>query len=230
MSVCVLQVRSIHEWQLSVNQHFNTSKQSMEISGLNQIVFPVDSSTWVASAAETCQQKYLPEFPDSGFHSCLTDQNCLNESKGSEENLEEANESSLGNSLETVKPCEGSVSGPPSDEEAQLSHGEYSKESSISEQDSILLQQYLKSVEQLDDADDKTSCRGDTETRPLEAGSSENQAALCNAVSGCQDVLRSVQDRICHAPEQNSLNAEVAEGKSTDSDASFQALAVSIIV
>ncbi|XP_062982941.1 centrosomal protein of 97 kDa [Elgaria multicarinata webbii] len=236
------QVRVLQEWQLSVNPHLTTIGQHViptssvlgpvnlptESSRPNKIYSPVDSSTWSISAAEACHRKYLPEFPDSGFHSCVTDQNCLHESQGSEENLAEGNESSLGNTLETVRRCKGS---PSEAEEVQLDYGEYDKESFNSDQDGSLLQQYLKSVEQLDQADDKTNCSNETESsRPHTAVSSEDQDILRDAVSGSQVVLTSEQDGIGHAPEMCNLNEEMKEGRQTDFDSSFQTLPVSVSV
>ncbi|XP_054831120.1 centrosomal protein of 97 kDa [Eublepharis macularius] len=235
------QVRSIQEWQLSLNRHLSIiwkdgiptssalcpSELPIESSGLNQVLSPVASSTWLVSAAEACHQRSLPEFPDSGFHSCVTDQNCLNESQRSEESLTETNDSTLGTSLETVKLHEVPLSGCLSDvEEIQLSHGECSEKGSSCEQDNSLLQQYLKSVEQLNDADEKASCSNDTEsTRPKAAVSLGNLAA-----SGSQDAFASEQGGIGQASERCDLNAEIAEEKPTDCDSSFQALPVSITV
>ncbi|XP_020640646.3 centrosomal protein of 97 kDa isoform X1 [Pogona vitticeps] len=234
------QVRSFQEWQLSVNSHLSNiwqhdtpassilvpSKQPMESSGPS----PVDISTWVVSAAEACHQKYLPEYPDSGFHSCVTDQNCLNESRGSEGHLTNANESSLVNSLETVKPCENFLAGCSSDMEVMLHHGDCSKESLNSEQDSSLLQQYLKSVEQLDRADDNTNGSSGTEgSGPHTAVSSKDKGVLLSTVLGSQEVHASAQDEMGHAQEICNLNEEI-EGKQTGCDCSFPALAVSIPV
>nr|XP_034971357.1 centrosomal protein of 97 kDa-like [Zootoca vivipara] len=99
------QVRCIQEWQLSVNSHLTTFQQHntptssilgpfkvhIDSPGLNQVPSPVSSSTWFVSATEACHQKCLPEFPDSGFHSCVTDQNCLHESQCCGENVAEVN-------------------------------------------------------------------------------------------------------------------------------------------
>ncbi|XP_015278640.1 PREDICTED: centrosomal protein of 97 kDa [Gekko japonicus] len=232
------QVRSMQEWQLSVNQHLSVARQHgiptssalcpselpKETSRLNQVLSPVASSTWVVSGAEACHNQSLPEFPDSGFHSCVTDQNCLNESQRSEESLVETNESTLGTSLETVKQHEDSLSGCFSDaEDVRLNHAECSETGSNSEQDSSLLQQYLKSVEQLDDT---LSCSHETESSRLQAAVLlENLDA-----TGFQDAAASSQDGIGQASEECNLNAETAKGKPTDCDSSFQALPVSITV
>nr|XP_060626670.1 centrosomal protein of 97 kDa isoform X1 [Anolis sagrei ordinatus] len=237
------QVRSIQEWQLSVNPHLsalwqcdnpasnilNPPKLSMDSSGLNQRSSPVDSSTWLVSAAEAGHPKYTPQFPDSGFHSCVTDQNCLNESKCPEETWGRVDESSLGNSLETVKPNEDALPGCPS--ETEIIYKECSEVSFSSDQDNSLLQQYLKSVEQLDRADDKTSCSSEAEnSRPPTALSSEDPNIGCSAGLGSQEVRASTQDGIDHSSEICHLKDNEAEGKQTDCDTSFQAFAVSISV
>ncbi|XP_077198238.1 centrosomal protein of 97 kDa isoform X2 [Paroedura picta] len=232
------QVRSMQEWQLSVNEHLSIAGQHgtppscpseipKEIAGLHQVLSPVASSTWVVSAPDICHQQSLPEFPDSGFHSCMIDQNCLNESQGSEESLAETQESTLGTSLETVKQLEVSLLGCLSDaEEDRLNHGECRDKGFNSEQDCSLLQQYLKSVEQLDEADEKTSGSNEAESSSLQAAVSLEKIDA----SGSQDAFALAQDGTSQASERCELNAEMAEGKPTDCDSSFQALPVSITV
>ncbi|XP_043366940.1 centrosomal protein of 97 kDa isoform X3 [Dermochelys coriacea] len=242
------QVRSLQQWQLSVNQNLSTwqhgasasstlcpSKLSVQSSGLNQENSPVGSSTWLISATEALHEKTLPEFPDSGFHSSITDQTHVNDSHGSEKSSTERNESSLiGNSIETVKQCGDPVSECISDtEDVKADHEEWSKESSNSEQDSSLLQQYLKSVQQLEEADDRTSCSDGTErSRPQTAASGEKQDVLSNAVSinVSQDVPSPAPNEINQTPESYKLNSGVVSGKQTECDASFQVLHVGIAV
>ncbi|XP_053901211.1 centrosomal protein of 97 kDa isoform X1 [Malaclemys terrapin pileata] len=242
------QVRSLQQWQLSVNQNLSTwqhgvsasstlcpSKLSVQSSGLNQETSPVGSSTWLVSATEALHEKTLPEFPDSGFHSSITDQTHVNDSHGSEKSSTEGSESSLiGNSIETVKQCGDPVSECISDtEDVQADHEEWSKESSNSEQDSSLLQQYLMSVQQLEEADDRTSCSDGTErSRPQTAASAEKPYALSDAVSinVSQDVPSPAQNEINQTPESCKLNSGVVEGKQTECDASFQVLPVGIAV
>ncbi|XP_007429345.1 centrosomal protein of 97 kDa [Python bivittatus] len=227
------QVKSIQEWQLSVNQHLSNIWQNdtpassflgphellIQSSRINQEPSPIDSSTWLGSSAETCHQKCLPEFPDSGFHSCVSDQNILNELQNSEKHLTETNEGFLGNSLETVKPCEDSLSGCPSDaEEIPVDHKEYCKESLNNNQNSTLLQQYLKTVEELDDSDEKTNCSNGTENcKTHGAVSSEDQDVLCNAVPVSQDAFALAEEGI----DTFNLNDKMAEKKETDCDSSL---------
>ncbi|XP_067402278.1 centrosomal protein of 97 kDa isoform X2 [Emydura macquarii macquarii] len=242
------QVRSLQQWQLSVNQNTSNwqhgvsisstlcpSKLSVQSSRLHQETSPVGSSTWLVSATETLHEKTLPEFPDSGFHSSMTDQIHVNDSDGSEKSSIEGSESSLiGNSIETVKRCGDPASECMSDtEDVQVDHEEWSKESSNSEQDRSLLQRYLKSVQQLEEADDRTSCSDGTEgSRPQTAASAEKQDSSSDTVSinVSQDIPSSAQNEINQTPESCKLNSGVMEGKQTECDASFHVLHVGIAV
>uniref|UniRef100_A0A8D0HMN3 Centrosomal protein of 97 kDa n=1 Tax=Sphenodon punctatus TaxID=8508 RepID=A0A8D0HMN3_SPHPU len=192
-------------------------------------------SAWFFSATEALHEKSLPEFPDSGFHSSVAHKICLNELQGSENSSREGSESSLlGNSIETVKLCGDPISECPSDSEAvQTDHGECSKESSNSEQDSSLLQEYLKSVQQLEDADHRTSFSDGPEgSRPQTAFSSETQDSMCDAssVDTSQNLLSSIKGEISQAQESCKLDAEVVEGKQAECDSSFQVQHVGITV
>uniref|UniRef100_A0A8D0HR40 Centrosomal protein of 97 kDa n=1 Tax=Sphenodon punctatus TaxID=8508 RepID=A0A8D0HR40_SPHPU len=242
------EVRSLRQWQLSVNTKLSTiwqhgiptsstlcsSKLSAESFKLNQETSD-DSSAWFFSATEALHEKSLPEFPDSGFHSSVAHKICLNELQGSENSSREGSESSLlGNSIETVKLCGDPISECPSDSEAvQTDHGECSKESSNSEQDSSLLQEYLKSVQQLEDADHRTSFSDGPEgSRPQTAFSSETQDSMCDAssVDTSQNLLSSIKGEISQAQESCKLDAEVVEGKQAECDSSFQVQHVGITV
>uniref|UniRef100_A0A8C0GIT0 Centrosomal protein of 97 kDa n=1 Tax=Chelonoidis abingdonii TaxID=106734 RepID=A0A8C0GIT0_CHEAB len=242
------QVRSLQQWQLSVNQNLSTwqsgvsasstlcpSELSVPSSGLNQETSPVGSSSWLVSATEALQEKTLPEFPDSGFHSSITDQTHISDSHGSEKSSTEGSENSLiGNSIETVKQCGDPVSESISDtEDIQADHEEWSKASSNSEQDSSLLQQYLMSVRQLEEADDRTSCSDGTErSGPQTAASAEKPYSLSDAVSinVFQDIPSAAENEINQTPESCKLNSGVVEETQTECDASFQVLHVGIAV
>ncbi|XP_050813515.1 centrosomal protein of 97 kDa isoform X2 [Gopherus flavomarginatus] len=241
------QVRSLQQWQLSVNQNLSTwqcgvsasstlcpSKLSVPSSGLNQETSPVGSSSWLVSATEALHEKTLPEFPDSGFHSSITDQTHVNDSHSSEKSSTEGSENSLiGNSIETVKQCGDPVSECISDtEDIQADHEEWSKASSDSEQDSSLLQQYLMSVQQLEEADDRTSCSDGTERSGPQTAASEKPYSLSDAVSinVSQDVPSAAQNEINQTPESYKLNSGVVEEKQTECDTSFQGLHVGIAV
>nr|XP_006130792.1 centrosomal protein of 97 kDa isoform X1 [Pelodiscus sinensis] len=242
------QVRSLQQWQLSVNQNLSIwqhavsesstlcpPKVSGQSSELNQETSPVGSFTRLVSADEALHERTLPEFPDSGFHSSITDQTNVYDSHSSVKSSTEESESSLmGNSIETVKHYGDSISECISDmEDVQAAHEEWSKESSNSEEDSSLFQQYLKSVQQLEEADDRTSCSNGTEgSRPQTAASAEKQDSLSEAVSinVSQDIPSPAQNEINQSPESCKLNSVVEGGKQTECDPSFQVLHVGITV
>ncbi|XP_051046815.1 centrosomal protein of 97 kDa isoform X2 [Phodopus roborovskii] len=159
------EVRSLQAWQQTVEQrliswHTDVPPISSTLVSPKPPLFPQrqgpssdQSSDWFIAEDEAPQEKSLPEFPDSGFHSSLTDQvRCLKDSLDFEKSSIESSESSmLGNSMDTVKHGRD-----PSSEAMIEEHGCCSKESSNSEQDNTLLEQYLTSVQQLDDAEQRT--------------------------------------------------------------------------
>ncbi|XP_019379251.1 PREDICTED: centrosomal protein of 97 kDa [Gavialis gangeticus] len=242
------QVQSLQQWQLTMNQNLNTVWQHpVPISStLNSSNLPVQSSslfqepssdfisTCSASVAETLLEKFLPEFPDSGFHSSMIDQTHISDSHGSENSFTHGSDSFLvENSIETVKYCGDSVSeGPSNAEDALVDSGDQSKESSNSEQDSSLLQQYLTSVQQLEEDDDRTCCSDGTEgSRPQTAASEEKQDSLYDTVSvDTQDWASLAQDEMSQMSESCKLNSGVVEAKQTECDSSFQVLPVGIPV
>ncbi|XP_026519732.1 centrosomal protein of 97 kDa [Notechis scutatus] len=234
------QVKSIQEWQLSVNQHLSNiwKKDTPACSNLgphelliqssrpNQEPSPIDSSTWLGSSSEMCNQKCLQEYPDSGFHSCISDQNILNELQNSEKYLTETNEGFLGNSLQTVKPCEDFLSGSLSDAVIPGDHKEYCKENLNNDQNNTLLQEYLKTVEELDDSDEKANCSNGIEScKAHTAVSSEEKDILCSTVLVTQDVLPLAEEGI----DTFNLNDKIAE-KKANCDSSLQTLSVSLSV
>ncbi|XP_070606175.1 centrosomal protein of 97 kDa [Erythrolamprus reginae] len=234
------QVKSIKEWQLSVNEHLSNNwkkdtpadsilslnELATQSSRPNQEPSPIDSSTWLGSSSEMCHQKCLQEYPDSGFHSCVSDQNIPNELQNSEKHLTETNEGFLGNSLQTVKPCEDFLSGSLSNAGIPVDHRDYCKESLNNDQNNTLLQEYLKTVEELDDSDEKTNCSNGIEScKTLTAVSSEEKDILCSAVLVSQDVLPLAEEGI----DTFNLNDKVA-GKNSNSDSSLQILSVRLSV
>ncbi|NWX97458.1 CEP97 protein, partial [Nothoprocta ornata] len=193
------QVKSLQQWQLSVTQNLGTawqpgvpsastscpSEPSIRSSTLQQETSPDVSKVnpcWLIPPSDAPQEKSLLQFPDSGFHSSVADQTHASDLCSSEESFTEGAESSL--SVETVKQCGSSVSEHPSDmEDGQGEHGE-SRESSNSEQDSSLLQQYLKSVQQLEEDEDGINCDDGAEgSDPQIAISSEKQDFSSDTVS-----------------------------------------------
>ncbi|XP_062452441.1 centrosomal protein of 97 kDa [Rhea pennata] len=239
------QVKSLQQWQLSVTQNlgatlqpgvpsantFCPSEPSLRSSTLQQETSTDVSSAWLIPASDAPQEKSVLQFPDSGFHSSVADQTLASDLCSSEKSFTERAESSL--SMETVKQCGSSVSDYPSDvEDGQGEHGE-SKDCSTSEQDNSLLQQYLKSVQQLEEADDGTNCDGGTEGSDQQiAISTENQDFSYDTVSVDvpQGTPSPAQGEIGQTSESYKLNSEIVEGKQTDCDSSFQMLHVGIAV
>ncbi|KAK2544542.1 Cep97 [Columba livia] len=237
------QVKSLQQWQLSVTQNvgamwqpeipsastFCPSEPSVQSSILEQETPPDVSSAWLVPAGDVLQEKSTLHFPDSGFHSSMADQTHAGDSCSSEKSLTEGTESSL--SVETVRPCSNPVSAYSSDVED--GRGEQSKESSSSEQDNRLLQQYLKSVQQLEEADEGTNCNDETEgSWPQIALSAESQDSSSDGVSVDlpQDTSSPARGEISQTPESCKLNSGIVEGKQADCDSSFQVLHVGIAV
>ncbi|NXV87335.1 CEP97 protein, partial [Calonectris borealis] len=162
------QVKSLQQWQLSVTQNlgatwqpvipsaspFCPSEPSIRSSTVEQETPPDVSSAWLVPASDVLQEKSLLQFPDSGFHSSMADQT-------------HAGDLSYSSDVED-------------------DHGEcgQSKESSSNEQDNRLIQQYLKSVQQLEEADEGTNCNDETEgSWPQITVSAESQDSSSDTVS-----------------------------------------------
>ncbi|XP_074960779.1 centrosomal protein of 97 kDa [Phalacrocorax aristotelis] len=239
------QVKSLQQWQLSVTQNLGATWQpvipsastfcppepSIPSSRLEQEAPPDRDSAWLVPASDALQEKSLLQFPDSGFHSSMGDHAHAGDLCSSEKSLTEGTESSL--SVETVKQCGNSVSAYSSD--AEDDHGEcrQSKESSSNEQDNRLIQEYLKSVQQLEEADEGTNCNEEAEgSWPQITVSAESQDSLSDTVSlGLpQDTSSPARGEISQTPESCKLNSGIVEGKQTDCDSSFQMLHVGIAV
>ncbi|NXX76734.1 CEP97 protein, partial [Urocolius indicus] len=203
------QVKSLQRWQLSVMQNVGAtwqpgipsasalipSEPSTRPSTLEQETPPDVSSVLLVPDSEAFQEKSLLQFPDSGFQSSMADQDHASDLCSSENSLTERTESSL--SVETVKQCIGSVSTYSSDVED--GHGEcgQSKESSGNEQDNSLIQQYLKSIQQLEEADEGTNCSDETEAnRPQIGVSAESQDSSSDIVDLPQDASSPAQGEI----------------------------------
>ncbi|NWR69688.1 CEP97 protein, partial [Centropus unirufus] len=156
------QVKSLQQWQLSVTQNSgatcqpeipsaNTvcpSEPSVLSPTLEQEAQPAASAVCLVPASDVLQVKSLSQFPDSGFHSSMGDQTHAGD-----------------------LPCSSDVEDDP---------GEcgQSKESSSCEQDNRLIQQYLKSVQQLEEADEGSSVNDEAEGSwppiPVSAGSQDS--------------------------------------------------------
>ncbi|XP_075570976.1 centrosomal protein of 97 kDa isoform X2 [Pelecanus crispus] len=239
------QVKSLQQWQLSVTQNlgavwqpvipsastFCPSEPSIQSPTLEQETPPGVSSAWLVPSSDVLQEKSLLQFPDSGFHSSMADQTHASDLCSFEKSLTEGTDSSL--SVETVKQCGNSVSAYSSDGEDDCGECGQSRESSSNEQDNRLIQQYLKSVQQLEEADEGTDCNDETEgSWPQITVSAESQDSSSDAVSGHlpQDMSSPARGEISQTPEGCKLNSGIVEGKQTDCDSSFQMLHVGIAV
>ncbi|NWX14108.1 CEP97 protein, partial [Aegotheles bennettii] len=194
------QVKSLQQWQLSVTQNLGTTRQPgipsastfcpseppIQSSTLEQETPPGVRSAWLVPESGVLQEKSSLQFPDSGFHSSMADQTQAGDLCSSEKSLIEGTESSL--SVETVKHCGNSVSSYSSDAEDGHGECEQSQESSSNEQDNGLIQQYLKSVQQLEEADEGTNCSDETEGAwPQITVSAESQNSSSDTVDLPQD-------------------------------------------
>ncbi|NXW75846.1 CEP97 protein, partial [Hirundo rustica] len=188
------QVKSLQQWQLSVMQNLGgavipsasalcSSKPPIQSSTVEQETPPAVSSAMLVPASEDdLQEKSLLQFPDSGFHSSAADQTDASDLCSSEKSLAEETESSL--SMETIKERGDCVLVCCSDAEDGPGECGQSKESSSNEQDSGLIEQYLKSVQQLEEADEDTDCNEEMEGSCLQiAVSAESQDSSSDTVS-----------------------------------------------
>lgn len=238
------QVKSLQQWQLTVTQNVGAtwqpgipsasnscpSEPSVRASTLEQETPPDVSSAWLVPASDVLQEKSWLQFPDSGFHSSMADQTHA-DLCSSEKSLTEGTEGSL--SVETVKRCGNNNSEYSSDVEE--GHGEcgQSRESSNNEHDNRLLQQYLKSVQQLEESDEGTNCNDETEgSWPQIAVSAESQDSSSDMLSVDlpQSTSSPARSEVSQTPESCKLNSGIGEGKQTDCDSSFQMLHVGIAV
>ncbi|EGW00799.1 centrosomal protein of 97 kDa isoform X1 [Cricetulus griseus] len=245
------EVRSLQAWQQTVEQRLISWQTDMP-SVSSTLVSPKppfpqhqgpssdQSSDWFLAEDEAPQEKSVPEFPDSGFHSSLTDQvHCLKDSLDFEKSSIESSESSmLGNSTDTVKHGRH-----PNLEAMTEEHGDCSKESSNSEQDNTLLEQYLSSVQQLDDAEERTDSddvAGDSMCHvacsPDDVAGDSTCHVACSPegldASSHSEAHRespTLQDGISQTPENCELSADV-QGQPQESDATFQVLHVGVTV
>ncbi|NXM37722.1 CEP97 protein, partial [Gymnorhina tibicen] len=160
------QVKSLQQWQLSVMQNLGgagipsastlcSSKPSIQSSTVEQETPPaVCSALLVPATEDDLQEKSSLQFPDSGFHSSAADQTHASDLSCS------------------------------SDAEDGPGECGQSKESSSNEQDNGLIQQYLKSVQQLEEADEDTDCNEEMESSCLQmAVSAESQDSSSDTVS-----------------------------------------------
>lgn len=235
------QVRSLQAWQQTVDQHLSSCH--IDVPPISSTLVPSkpplfsqsqepssdQNSDWFIAPDEAPQEKSLPEFPDSGFHSSLTEQvHCVQDSLDFEKSSTEGSESSImGNSIDTVKYGKESDVGDVSEE-----HGEWSKEGSNNEQDNSLLEQYLTSVQQLDDADERRHFdegTGDTKLHLPRSPEKLDVLSDSASVDVAQGVSPALPYEVSQTPENCELNAEV-QGQQSECDSTFQVLHVGIIV
>ncbi|XP_030137900.4 centrosomal protein of 97 kDa [Taeniopygia guttata] len=235
------QVKSLQQWQLSAMQNLGgagvpsanilcTSKPPLQSSAVEQEApAAVSSALLVPASEDELQERSLLQFPDSGFHTSATDQTRASDLCGSEKSSAEGTESSL--SMETIKQWGNSVSAGCSEEDGPGECGQ-GKESSSNEQDNGLIEQYLKSVQQLEEADEDTVCNEEMEGSCLQISvSAESQDSSSDTISVELPQDTSVAGEICQTPPESfKLNSGIVEGKQTDCDSSFQMLHVGIAV
>ncbi|XP_029400750.1 centrosomal protein of 97 kDa isoform X2 [Mus pahari] len=231
------EVRSLQAWQQTVEQrlvswHTDVPPISSTLVSPKPPLFPQhqdpssdQSSNWLIAEDEAAQGRSVPDFPDSGFHSSLTEQvPCLQDSLDFEKSSIESSENSvLGNSVDTVKCVKAGNSEATAEE-----HSDCSRESSVSEQDNTLLQQYLTSVQQLDDAAEAA------ESDDVAGDGKRHLACSPERLDASSDsethrVAPALQDEISQTPENCQLNEE-AQGQPPECDAAFQGLHVGVTV
>lgn len=231
------EVRSLQAWQQTVEQRLvswhsdvppiSSTLVSPKPSLLPQHQDPASdqNSDWLIAEDDAPQEKSVPDFPDSGFHSSLTEQvHCLQDSLDFEKSLVESSENSaLGNSADTVK----YVKDPDSEATAE-EHSDCSKASSTSEQDTTLLQQYLTSVQQLDDADE-TAGSDDVAGDDMCHLACPPERLDASSDSETQRASPTLQEEISQTAENCKLNEEV-QGQPPDCDSAFQVLHVGVTV
>ncbi|NWW23402.1 CEP97 protein, partial [Falcunculus frontatus] len=160
------QVKSLQQWQLSVMHNLGgagipsastlcSSKPPIQSYIVEQETPPAVSSALLVPAAEDdLQEKPSLQFPDSGFHSSAVDQTHASDLS-----------------------CSSDVEDGPGECGQSI-------ESSSYEQDNGLIQQYLKSVQQLGEADEDTDCNEEMEGSCLQmAVSAESQDSSSDTVS-----------------------------------------------
>ncbi|XP_012332172.1 centrosomal protein of 97 kDa isoform X4 [Aotus nancymaae] len=235
------QVRSLQVWQQTVDQHLSSCHT--DVPPISSTVVPSkpplftqsqesssdQNADWFTASDVAPQEKSLPDFPDSGFHSSLAEQvHSLQDSLDFEKSSTEGSESSImGNSIDTVRYGKESDLGDVSEE-----HGEWNKESSNNEQDNSLLEQYLTSVQQLEDADERTNFDKETGDGKLHIACFPVQLdTLCDgaSVDESHGIPPTLQGEISQTQENSKLNAEV-QGQQPECESTFQVLHVGITV
>ncbi|OCT95134.1 centrosomal protein of 97 kDa isoform X1 [Xenopus laevis] len=171
------QVQAIQQWQNTVKlQTANSSENDLPSASNSKHANPALEE--LPSSPEKLNRKASPDIPDSGFHSVILNHCTMG---NTEKNSSEESEYSQP-SLDTVRHYNDKVPDSPADQDlTREEQSQSSKDSFTSEQDSSLLQQYLRSVEQLDETADNTSYSERTEeSRPEITTCSDNSDLSCS--------------------------------------------------
>ncbi|XP_018420782.1 PREDICTED: centrosomal protein of 97 kDa [Nanorana parkeri] len=158
------QVRSLKEWQSKVNAQIES------ISTLDKSLSSVHECPSKVVEQQSDSATSVPEkvngnldIPDSGFHSIKVEHGFHQEISSSERSSTEGSVSTL----ETVRHYHQQEPQCPVDQDTAVEvHSESSKDTSSSEQDISLLQQYLDKVELLDEEDDISHSDVTEESKP----------------------------------------------------------------
>ncbi|XP_005386384.1 PREDICTED: centrosomal protein of 97 kDa isoform X2 [Chinchilla lanigera] len=221
------QVRALQAWQQTVDQrlgsrHTDAPPVSSTLVPAGPPPFPQsrepcsdEISNWFMAYDEALQEESLPAFPDSGFHSSLTEQaHCWKDSSDFERSSTQGSEScTVGHSVDTV-----------TDGGEPESGGEGS---SASEQDHSLLERYLPSVQQRDAAAERTGAEEvPADSGPHLARSPARLDTLCHRAA--PDETReerspAAQGEVRQTAESCELDAE-APGQPPERDAASPVL------
>ncbi|CAH2223068.1 centrosomal of 97 kDa isoform X1 [Pelobates cultripes] len=207
------QVQSIQQWQNTIKVQLPTNSQLEVLTASKSLPhIPVDSSKVFEEKSscilnpENFTRKASPDIPDSGFHSIISTVS-PNEPTVSEKSSNEESKSSEP-SLETVIQFNKQTLDTP-DEQAATAEEENKDNSSI-EQDSSLLQQYLQTVEQLEEADNTSYSDGPEESRPGTTNCSLSSEILSSSLShiqhdDCKQEIHTVQVNCFSSGEAHSM-------------------------
>ncbi|XP_073471050.1 centrosomal protein of 97 kDa [Aquarana catesbeiana] len=210
------QVRSLKEWQNEVNariEGFGIFEKPL--SGVQDCSSEVleHHSDSAATLAEKDNRKTSPDIPDSGFHSINVEHDFHQEKSSSEKSSTEGSVSTE-HSLETVRPYHQKELNCPVDQDTAVEvHSESSKDTSNSEHDSSLLQQYLDKVEELEQADNINHSDVTEESKPEITNSSFSSDFYVSSISdvcehGKSDILQIHDDTFQSSDKAQSLQKQ----------------------
>lgn len=161
-----------------------------------------------ATLAGKDNRKTSPDIPDSGFHSINVEHDFHQEKSSTEGSV------STEQSLETVRPYHQKEPNCPVDQDSAVEvHSESSKDNSNSEHDSSLLQQYLDTVEELEQADNMNHSDVTEESKPEITNSSFSSDFHVGSISdvcedGKSDVLQINDDTFQSSDKAQSLQKQ----------------------